>query len=340
MTTKKIYALTIGIGEYKHLPKLSCATSDAEDFAAVLRAGAVPSEVRVIQNTSATKESIVKELARLAESAGPGDTAIVFFSGHAGRRSSEADDYAFLCPVEASLLDLAETCMTSDELTDALRTITSERLVVFLDTCYSGGIGDLRHRSIGLPIGLTGRDVDAFVQGSGRMVLGASRPDELAWELGAMRNGLFTSYVLRALRGEIAREDGSIWATDVFSFVSRSLRPHRSQRPYQKAVGEDFVITIQDNKANRPVRTSALLASSIDQRPLRIAMRRAYNRDELSILCRDLGISLEDLAGKTLETQLMDLIDYCHRHGLYNQLIERMRIDRPQLTLAEPRYQT
>ena len=42
MTAKKIYALSVGICEYKDLPKLSCATSDAEDFAAAVRAGVIP----------------------------------------------------------------------------------------------------------------------------------------------------------------------------------------------------------------------------------------------------------------------------------------------------------
>jgi hypothetical protein len=149
-----------------------------------------------------------------------------------------------------------------------------------------------------------------------------------------MRNGLFTSYVLRALCGEVAQADGSIWASDIFSFVSRGVRQHGCQRPYQHAVGEDFVIMVQHNSTRRPLKATALASAKGGQRSLRMAMRSVYNRAELSLLCRDLGLSIEDLPGITLETQLMDLIDHCHRHGQYDTLLERMRIDRPPLTLG------
>lgn len=333
MDPKKVFAVSVGIANYWDLPELTCATNDAKDFVDVLKSGTTHPETRLLTNTDATRESILKELTWLANSAGRFDTAIVFFSGHGGR-SSGADSQAYFCPVEASLLNLEQTCITSDELSGALRAIKSERLIVMLDACYSGGIGEPRRRSVGVPLGLNSLDVNALIEGTGRVILAASRPDEPAWELSGMRNGLFTSYVLRALRGEVARADGSIWASDVFSYVSRCVRQYRCQRPYQKAVGEDFVVMVQKSGTRCLPQVSALAPSAIDQRPLRLAMRRAYNRDELSLLCRDLSLSLEDFPGRTLETQLMDLIDHCHRHGLYDQLLDRMQTDRPHVALV------
>lgn len=330
MDPKKVFAVSVGIGNYRELPELTCATNDAKDFVTVLKSGTTHPETRLLTNTEATRESILKELTWLANSAGRGDTAIVFFSGHGGR-SSGADNQAYFCPVEASLPNLEQTCVTSAELSGALRAIKSERLIVMLDTCYSGGIGEPRRRGVGVPAALNSQDVSALIEGAGRVILAASRPDEPAWELSGMRNGLFTNYVLRALRGEAARADGSIWASDIFSYVSRGVRQHRCQRPYQKAVGEDFVVMVQKSGTRCQLQFPALTPLEIDQRPLRLAMRCAYDRDELSLLCRDLGLSLEDLPGRTLETQLMDLIDYCHRRGLYDQLLDRMQTDRPHL---------
>jgi hypothetical protein len=333
MSTKEIYTLSVGIGRYQHLGALSCATNDAQDLATVISGGAIPSEVRLLLDADATKEAILKGLRWLASSVRPDDTAIVFFSGHGGRRSLQ-ESHAFFCPVEASSLNLDQTGITSVEFTDALRAIRSERLVVLLDTCYSGGIGEPRHHALGIRIGFKDGDVNALIEGSGRIILAASRPDELAWELSGMRNGLFTNYVLRALCGEVARTDGSIWASEIFSYVSRSMRQYKYQHPYQKAVGEDFVVMVQSNRANRPAEVLDFILSENDQRPLRMAMRRVYNRDELSLLCRDLGLSLDELPGRTLETQLMDLIDYCHRHGKYRTLLKRVQMDRPELILG------
>jgi len=331
---QKIFALSVGISNYRQLRDLSCAANDATDFATVLDSGLTTSEIKLLTNINATRESILKELAWLANNASQGNTAIVFFSGHGGRPASGEEHQAYFCPVDASLVDLEATCITSDDLSVALRAIESERLIVMLDTCYSGGIGEPRQRSAGLCAGLNSRDVNALIDGTGRVILAASRPDEQAWELGEMRNGLFTNYLLRALRGEVARIDGSIWVADLFSYITRGVRQHRRQRPYQKAVGEDFVVMVQKMRKGHQLPAAALTPSEIDQRPLRMAMRLTYDRAELSLLCRDLGLSLEDLPGRTLETQLMELIDYCHRHGRYDQLLCQLQANRPHLPLA------
>jgi hypothetical protein len=336
MAAKRTYAVCFGISRYHNLGPLSCADVDARDVAEVINGSATPAHVRLLVDAEATKEAILGGLRWVAESAGADDTAVVFFSGHGGRQAAQAGGHAYFCPVEASLADDERTCITGAEFTDALRAIRSERLVVLLDACYSGGVGEPRHRCIGLGARLTDLDISALIEGSGRMILAASRPDELAWEGAGMRNGVFTNYLLRGLWGEAAREDGTVWASDLFGYVSRQVRGHGQQHPYQKAIGEDFVVMVLRDTSRRPARwTAAHPLSEANQRPLRIAMHRVYNRAELSLLCRDLGLSLEDLPGTTIETQLMELIDHCQRHGLREQLLERVRADRPQLSLSQ-----
>jgi hypothetical protein len=335
MGTKQIYAACFGISRYQNLRPLSCAGADARDVAEVLSGSATSAHAKLSVDAEATKEAILGGLRWVAESAGADDTAIVFLSGHGGRLATQAGGHAYFCPVEASLDDSERTCITGDELTAALRAVKSERLVVLLDACYSGGIGDPRHCGAGLGVGLMDSDVSALIEGSGRMILAASRPDEFAWEEAEMKNGVFTNYLLRGLRGEATRADGTVWASDLFGYVSRQVRRHQKQHPYQKAIGEDFVVMALRNTSRLPAQgTAAHPLSRSSQRPLRIAMRGAYNRAELSLLCQDLGLSLEDLPGATLETQLMELIDHCQRHGLRQQLLERVRADRPQLTLS------
>jgi hypothetical protein len=333
MQTRQIYALSIGISQYTHINKLERATDDALDMAEVLRGAASPAQVKLLVDADAKKPAILRELKWLAKSAGPRDTAIVYYSGHGGRQSTEAGAQAYFCPVETSATALKKTCIASAELSTALRAIKSERLVVLLDTCYSGGIGEPRHRSTGLNASLSSRDVSSLIEGCGRVIMAASRPDERAWNLEEMRNGLFTHYLLQGLQGKAVRADGTIWMSETFSYVSRGVRQHGCQHPYQKAIGEDFVLMVQHRTTSGPARTLSLEPSESNQRFLRLAMRGTYNRAELALLCRDLGLSLEDLPGATLETQLMDLIDHCNRHGLYDQLIERVRLDRPQITL-------
>lgn len=333
MNTRKIYGLTIGISDYTHLRRLSSATNDAQDIASVIHAGLIESEVKQLLDQEATKELILKELTHLSQVAQSQDTVIVLFSGHGGR-TSKASEQAYFCPVETTATNLEQTALSSKEFTDALREIRSERLVVLLDTCYAGGFGDARNNDL-LCAGLSRSNVDSLVAGEGRIVMAASRPDEQAWELPDMRNGLFTHYLLEALSGKVARPDGSIWASDVFSYVSRNTLQHKLQRPYQKAVGEDFVVILQKNTVCVPGQTPRVPMES-NQRQLRIALKRTYNREELSLVCRDLGLSLaEDLPGGTLETQIMHLIDHCHRHRLSDHLLARVRVDHPEFSAEQ-----
>lgn len=325
---KRIVALSVGIGTYAELPGLKCPPNDAKDFVAVLQSGSEQTHVKLITDKEATKSSIIDGLKWLSNHAGPDDSAILYFSGHGGRQSASADDQAFLCPVNASLLDPEVTCITSQELNRALSTIKSKRLIVFLDTCYSGGMRTARDRNAVVSVGLEEDDVNSMLDGSGRVILAASRPDQPAWELHDMRNGLFTTYVLRALRGEAARTDGSIWLSDVFSFVSRGVRQHKCQSPFQRWIGDDFMVLKQK------YREPSLTRTEFDQSPLRRAMLQAYNRDELSVLCRDLGFTIEYLPGRTIETQIMELIDHCWRHNLYERLRARVKEDRPHLAVV------
>lgn len=331
MKTKQTYVLSIGISRYRHLGPLACASHDAQDLATVVNHADGPVEVKLLLDDEATKPAILRELAWLAGSAGPDDTVIVFFSGHGGRIDVDQHNEVCFCTAETSVYAVEQTSLTGDELTAALRAVESKRLVVLIDACYSGGFSEKHSHSASFTTALTEKDVDSLLEGEGHVIMAASRPDELAWEATELRNGLFTHYLLRGLSGEVAHEDGTVWVSELFGYVSHNVRRHGTQHPYQKAVGEDFVVVVQSSVAN-----AAALAShaEFDQRSLRRLMHRAFSRPELSLLCRDLGFTLDDLPGTTLETQLMELIDHCDRHGLNEQLLVLLKTDRPQLTLA------
>ena len=149
---------------------------------------------------------------------------------------------------------------------------------------------------------------------------------------------MFSNYVLQALRGEAARTDGRIWVNDLFSYVSKGVlqHKHQPQHPYQKSVGEDFVVWVQVNTIQRKQCVEGIIPPEIDQRSLRRAMREAYNRAEIEVLCQDLNLSFDDLSDhRPLETQIMELIEHCRRHKLYNQLLERVQADRPGIAVSQ-----
>lgn len=83
-----IRALVVGIDHYNHLPALRGAAADARDLDATLRKlGAV--DIRLLLDSAATRQSVVTELARLAERTSRGDTVFLTLSGY-GRQQAVA----------------------------------------------------------------------------------------------------------------------------------------------------------------------------------------------------------------------------------------------------------
>jgi uncharacterized caspase-like protein len=220
------------------------------------------------------------------------------------------------------------------ELTTALRSIKAGRLLVMLDSCHSGALGDPRDLGTEWQAGFSARSLISLVEGEGRVILSASRPDELAWEFSGMRNGLFTHYLLEALNGAAARADGTVWVSDLFGYVSRCVRRHRYQRPFQNAIGEDFVVIV----ARPEIRIERGRGTEPSPNPqqLRRFMHAKYDRNELALLCHDLGLRLDDLTGSTLETQILALIDHCQRHGRYDELVVHITNERPTIAAELP----
>src|SRR5919202_5129870 len=77
--------------------------------------------------------------------------------------------------------------------------------------------------------------------------MASSRPDEVSWQLKGMRNGLFTHYLLEALRGEgKTLGDGYVRVFDVFRHVADHVPTKANQHPIFKATAleADFPIAL------------------------------------------------------------------------------------------------
>ncbi len=67
---------------------------------------------------------------------------------------------------------------------------------------------------------------------------------------------------------------------------------------------------------------SAYELSAPQREELSKTMQASYSLAELNGLCFDLGINYENIAGETLENKVINLIQYCGRHGLLFVLIQ------------------
>lgn len=243
------YALLIGVGAYRNLRQLGKTTTDAKDLYALLTdpvyAGYPRSNVRLLLDENASKGAINDALDWLARRVSPEDTVVIFFSGHGAQRVGGFEPGEYLCPVEANWYDLRSTAISTNEFAIALRAIRAGCVAVFLDACHSGGVGEPKEATLQVKAGLSESAYDRLAEGRGRVIIASCRPDEMSWELPEMRNGLFTHYLLEALRGAAASSDGMVRIFDLFSYVSKHVPKHKDQHPLFKGeLEENFAIAL------------------------------------------------------------------------------------------------
>lgn len=264
------YVLAIGIATYKNLPLLRKSTNDALDLGnTLLELGYPQANASFLINEHATKQAIDDKLIWLAKRATPADTVVIFFSGHGARFVGGFKPGEYLCPIEATLDSSRDTLISQADLANALGAIHAGRLVVFLDACHAGGVGGPQDTPQWEP-GLSQASIEGLVAGNGRVIIASCRPDEVAWEIAGMRNGLFTHYLLDGLRGGAADTAGQVRIGRLFSHVYQGVSDHnkpKPQHPFQKAAAEDFVIAPQPVGGKGQVSVGQVVESQGQQAP-------------------------------------------------------------------------
>lgn len=330
------FALLIGIGDYLYTRPLLKTMNDAKDlYDALLKNGFPKNNIQLLLDKEATKAAINTKLDYLARQANVNDTVIIFFSGHGMQFVGGFSPGEYLCPVEAALDHAKDTCISSEEFANALRTIKSERLVVLLDSCHSGGIGQPKDPELQVKVGLTDTTYSNFSKGKGRVIIASCKPDEVSWELPEMPNGLFTHYLLKGLYGEAAQSDGTVSYIDLFGYISRNVPLHTPQHPFLRSEAENFVIfTTQRLGSN--IQSSSLSSSSsssqerqsisitTDVTKLRKVILEVYDRPSFEIFCTDIGLNYDHLRGDNLEAKIMYLVDDFKRRRNLDQLVDKV----------------
>lgn len=182
--------LFVGIDRYVSplINELSCARRDAVALEALFT-DTLGGHSTLLTDVDATRGSIEAEFAALANCA-PDDTVVIAFSGH----GSEAHQ---LVTHDSDLRDLDGTTIPLARLADWFSSIPASRLVLFLDCCFSGGIG-----AKVLQVDAVPRDVLSVearleqLAGEGRLIVTASGPTEPAYENTRFGHGFLSRHLL------------------------------------------------------------------------------------------------------------------------------------------------
>jgi uncharacterized caspase-like protein len=180
------FALLIGNGAYQHAPNLQNAVNDATDLEQTLKALGF----QVATLTNGDRRAMEESINRFVSSLEPGSVGLFHFSGH----GLQVEQENYLIPVDFELKDepsVKYDAYSASKLHDRMARSGSRLNIVILDACRNNGFSTSRSGSGGLA---------AMHAARGSFVAFATAPGATASDNPGGRNGLFTSYLLEALR--------------------------------------------------------------------------------------------------------------------------------------------
>ena len=233
------YALVIGIDDYPSLPHLATAVHDAQALGALLETNyGFKGHVTFLLNKDATRARIMDALEGAngyAQTLGENDNLLIYYAGH-GYYNTRTDK-AYWLPYDAESA-LSANHISADDLTTAIRGLTSHHVLIISDSCYSG---DLTRGVDDTPAASNGEH--AYI---GRMLAAPSRNilssggNEPVSDSGPGGHSIFAAALLRTLAGE----PGPLFtAGDIVDPVKKMVRSHSDQIPEYFRIGNSMPST-------------------------------------------------------------------------------------------------
>jgi caspase domain-containing protein/Big-like domain-containing protein len=234
------WAVIIGVGRYESagIPFLKYSVPDADSMYSVLTtsAGFKKQNVLLLTDRSEMKPTLRNMKYALgtwlARNARKDDTVIVYFAGHGAPevdpRGLERDGLAkYLIPSDADPDDLFATALPMDDLQTIFGRIEAERVVMFLDACYSGA-AEAGGRTFASKKTRAGAVDDLFLdrltRSKGRVIVTAAKANEVSMELPELGHGIFTYFLAEGLRGAADQNrDGIVSLDELYAYLGEQV---------------------------------------------------------------------------------------------------------------------
>ncbi|MBK7935752.1 MAG: caspase family protein [Lewinellaceae bacterium] len=218
----KIWAVVVGVASYDHMPVLRYTDDDAYRFYAFLKSlegGALPDEqLRILVDEDATRDNVLGTMDEIFGQAGPNDLVIFYFSGHGLNGSFLPIDF-----------DGFNNKISHEEIAKAFNKCKGKFKLCLADACHSGGLFAMR----------SGEDdpiLNQYYQTLAKSVAGtalimSSKADETSLESAGLRQGVFSHFLIRGLKGEADKnKDKVVTVEELYDYIAANVRDYTGNR--------------------------------------------------------------------------------------------------------------
>lgn len=217
----KIWAVIIGVSSYNHMPVLRYPDDDAYRIFAFLKSpegGAIPDEqIRILVDEDATRQQIISTMQKLFSKAGKDDLVFLYFSGHGLPGAFLPIDY-----------DGMNNQLFHDEISGLLARTQAKYKLCIADACHSGSLLAMRGRD---PQTLSMYYENLARAQAGTALIMSSKSDETSLESSGLRQGVFSHFLIRGLKGEADLNlDKKVGVQELYDFVFNHVRTYTGNR--------------------------------------------------------------------------------------------------------------
>ena len=223
----KVWAVLVGVASYNHMPVLRYTDDDAYRMYAFLKSpegGAVPDEqIAVLIDEDATLNKITLTMEEVFNQAGPNDLVLLYFSGHGLAGSFLPIDF-----------DGYRNKLEHREITRLLDQSKARYKLCIADACHSGSLAQVSSKS-GAVNGVIDNYYTSLMDAeAGTALILSSKSEETSLESSGLRQGVFSHFLIRGLKGEADINGNKIVTVqELFDFLNGNVRSYtgRKQSP-------------------------------------------------------------------------------------------------------------
>ncbi len=217
----KVWAVVVGVAAYSHMPPLQYTDDDAYRMYAFLKSpegGALKDEqIKILVDGAATKDNILFAMDEVFRKAGPNDLVMMYYSGHGLKGSFLPIDF-----------DGNNNRLLHSEVSTILNSSKAKYKLFIADACHSGSMFNGK--------GTIDNTVKNFYSSLAKAAPGtalilSSKSGETSLESSGLRQGVFSHFLLRGLKGEADLDYNDIVSVqELYNYISKNVKTYTAQQ--------------------------------------------------------------------------------------------------------------